>query len=118
LALADAQNERSLQAAERDSIRAQFIRGGLTRADAARRLDEIGLRAEHRDALLDRWELEKKQGGERVPQGTIKELLKAQYITDVRARELLTGHGFPEDVITGLIALWGRRGGGGGGGET
>lgn len=113
LALQDAKDARATQNALREAIRARYRRGQITLAEASAQLDQLGLRAEHRDALLARWEAQHADDATPVPVATIRDLFRAGYISESRALTLLEAQAWPADVTAGIIALW-KRGRGGG----
>jgi len=108
VALADLQVVTEEQRAKRDLIRAQFLRGLITRGEASGRLDGLELRVEHRDALLNRWEVEKIKEGRPLPLSVIQGLFKGKAITQGRTLELLLALGWSEDIALEAIRLWVR----------
>lgn len=106
IALADTQAMRAEQTALKDTIKAKYLKGLVSMSDASIQLDALGMRPEHRDALLARWETEKITKAAVVPLGMINDAYVGQFINEARARELLNGHGLPDDIINATLTLW------------
>lgn len=106
IAVADQQALKAVQTAQRNAIKAEFMRAVITEEQASLKLDAQGYTADYRDGLLAQWAAEKVQTGAKVPVATIRDLLNQEIIAEARARELLDAYNYPEDVREGVLTLW------------
>lgn len=106
IALEDLRADRERESVVRGRVRTQFLEGVISHSQASAELDKLGVTADHRAALLERWDAEFEARRPQLTRADLAKALKKDLMTreDVDARLELRGYS-PEDRDI-LLALW------------
>lgn len=91
------------------AIRTRRVAGKITELEAGQQLDRLGLSAERRNLLLEKWDAEQRAKVADLGYATIGELVKRALILEPEAREMLARAGYDDREITLSLALWGSQ---------
>lgn len=106
IALADYKAQKQRRTELIANMRALYTANVWDRTSTSNNLDAAGLPPLQRDGLLATWDLEKERRTEHLPIATIRDMIKAQFLSDEEATGELRLHRFTDDTIQQLIAFW------------
>jgi hypothetical protein len=104
--IAKFQIAKSARTSQIDALKALFINGVRAPLDVSNALDQLGVLAQQRDALLTEWELLREQRTEKLPLATLRDMHKRKILTDETATVQLRRHRLSDDDIALLLELW------------
>jgi hypothetical protein len=106
LHVADYQKEGASRKAMQDAIKALYVSGIRDAQATSNALDGLFLPAVQRDALLAEWLLLRETRTEKLPIATLRDMLKARYLTRDQAFEHLKRHRYTDNDASLLIDFW------------
>lgn len=105
LGLADVRRNRSFRTAATGVVRSRYVARELSDAEAAARLDRLGLPAEERDQLMDLWTFQREETPRRLSEPQARAALRRQLISESEYLVRLEQLGYPDEEAGILLAL-------------
>lgn len=110
LDLQDYRDARAERDAQLQVVQRRYVGAKLTEHEATLALDKLGIQADRRNALLEKWELEKKAKTADLPIGTVEALFTRQIWTEAETKAYISQLGYDDRETSGLLRLWGAKG--------
>jgi hypothetical protein len=103
LQLEDLANQRELTDLEETVVREQYLAHAIDRAEAGRQLDDIQVRPERRDLLLQRWDLQGAQKTKRLTLAQLQAGFRDGLLTDTQLLDGIMALGYNDSDAKFLV---------------
>ena len=106
LAVAKFQAATAERKAQTDAIKSLYVNNQRTYLETVTALDGLKISSVQRDALLAEWSLLREQRVATIPIATIRDMLKAEFLTRPQGEDHLRRHKYNDADIAALINFW------------